>query len=339
MASISSLTTTQSKDTTRAINILDRLVWIRYESHWWPAILYESYSEVQQHLYKYLDTILKAQFAMAIMLEMNAKKETMVARVLGRSAVELVEVEEGDHREFYWKLHRRIQQGCDISNYDGNVDLYRDFHRALDEVQQVFQRYARKQNFDLLAPDSSYKTWVEAAGARIEELGLTDIIGRDEDDTSLQRINNMRTSPSFDVTNDSSPVVLNSDKYREMETDIQHHSPKYKSDKYNWNPRNGDVTSMSSLDVFAGSSTTKTVRKGNSRRSSTAAPALPSTTLIRSDGLGIDDESVSTACGKESWPSVMKPSPSSRLKLGRARATKGNRKSTPHGSTSATVFE
>ncbi len=314
MASISSLTTNKSGERTSGINILDRLVWIRYESHWWPAILYESYSEVQHHLYRYLDTILKAQFAMAIMLEMNSKKQTMVARVLGRSAVELLEIDENDHREFYWKLHKRIQQGCDWSKYDGNINLYRDFHRALDEVQQIFQMYALKHKFELLVPDSGYRTWLEAASARVEELGLSPDNSRDEYDSSSQRKN--QTAPTSS-TFESNQAVENYTNNREAATK-------------HWSPRNCDHASESPSEIAGGSVTE--VRKG---RNTKASIAVASASSNLSDLLSVDD-SVDT-CGKESWPSAMKPTPSSRLTLGRAKASKGNRKTSRVSK--AVVFE
>jgi hypothetical protein len=151
------------------INILDRLVWIKYESHWWPAIIYKSYSEVQQHLYRYLDTILKTQFAMAIMLEMNSSRPTKVARILGKSSVELVAVDSDSYHEFYWNLAAMIRQGCDLSRFVDNVDQFLEFHQALDEIVEIFTIYSRKQEFDLVLPDSGYQTWYDSAVARIEE--------------------------------------------------------------------------------------------------------------------------------------------------------------------------
>lgn len=176
MASVSSNSTTitmrrPSEDHLLAkdINILDRLVWIRYESHWWPAIIYKSYSEVQQHLYRYLDTILKTQFAMAIMLEMNSSKPTKVARILGKSSVELVAVDPDAYHEFYWNLAEMIRQGCDLSQFVDNVDHFLAFHQALDEIVEIFTIYSRKQEFDLVLPDSGYRTWYDSAVARLEE--------------------------------------------------------------------------------------------------------------------------------------------------------------------------
>jgi hypothetical protein len=151
------------------INILDRLVWIEHDSHWWPAIIYKSYSEVQQHLYRYLDTILKAQFAMAIMLEMNSSKPSKVARILGKSSVELVGVDAASYHELYWNLAAMIRQGCDLSRYVDNFDRYLEFHQALDEIVEIFTIYSQKKDFILVLPDSGYRTWYESAVARLEE--------------------------------------------------------------------------------------------------------------------------------------------------------------------------
>jgi hypothetical protein len=62
-----------------------------------------------------------------------------------------------------------IKDGSDFDNYDQNVDLYLDFHRALDEVVEIFTIYSKKQNFQLVLPDSGYRTWYDAAIANLEE--------------------------------------------------------------------------------------------------------------------------------------------------------------------------
>jgi hypothetical protein len=175
MASVSSNSTITMKRPSedhllaKDINILDRLVWIKYESHWWPAIIYKSYSEVQQHLYRYLDTILKTQFAMAIMIEMSSNKPRKVARILGKPSVELVAVEEDGYQEFYWNLAKMIRDGCDLSRFVDNVDRYLEFHQAMDEIVEIFTIYSRKQDFPLLLPDSGNRTWYEIAVATVDE--------------------------------------------------------------------------------------------------------------------------------------------------------------------------
>src|SRR5688500_10039836 len=92
------------KELSPETTLLERLVWVRYQSHWWPALLYHSYTELQQHLYDQLDTVLKAQFAMAIMRNMQDKRKIKVARLLGRSILEVIEVEDDCYCEFYWQL-------------------------------------------------------------------------------------------------------------------------------------------------------------------------------------------------------------------------------------------
>ncbi|KAL3925267.1 MAG: hypothetical protein SGILL_000525 [Bacillariaceae sp.] len=151
------------------INILDRLVWVRNDGVWFPAIIYKSYSEVQEHLYKYLDTRTKVQFAMAIMLEMNSNRRTKVARLLGKSSVELISLEEDEYHEFYWNLAKMIRKGSDLSRYQEDVDLYLEFHQALDEVLEIFYIYSRRksQGFELITPDSGYRSWYDAARARL----------------------------------------------------------------------------------------------------------------------------------------------------------------------------
>ena len=153
------------------INILDRLVWVRNDDVWFPAIIYKSYSEVQQHLYKYLDTTTKVQFSMAILYEMNSQHPSKVARLLGKPSVELVSVEKDDYHEFYWNLARMIRRGSDLSRFGDDVDLYLEFHQALDEVVEIFSIYSRKgEGFDLIVPDSGYRSWYEAAKARLDDL-------------------------------------------------------------------------------------------------------------------------------------------------------------------------
>ncbi|KAG7353003.1 hypothetical protein IV203_009051 [Nitzschia inconspicua] len=191
MASVSSSSTTitmrrpaEDHLLAKDINILDRLVWIKYDSNWWPAIIYKSYSEVQQHLYRYLDTILKTQFAMAIMLEMNSSKPSKVARILGKSSVELVAVDPESYHEFYWNLAAMIRQGCDLTRFLDNVDQFLEFHQALDEIVEIFTIYSRKQAFDLVLPDSGYRTWYDSAVAQLEEW-------TEERDTNDRDINSM----------------------------------------------------------------------------------------------------------------------------------------------------
>ena len=140
------------------IALLERLVWVRYQSHWWPALLYHSYTELQQHLYDRLDMVLKAQFAMAIMRHMQEKKSIKVARLLGRPILEVIEVEKDCYCEFYWQLPNVLPKACDVNRYGGNVDLYYDFHRALDQVEEII-REVSQENFALM-PQKDRMTWL-----------------------------------------------------------------------------------------------------------------------------------------------------------------------------------
>jgi hypothetical protein len=143
------------------IALLERLVWVRYQNHWWPALLYHSYTELQQHLYDRLDTILKAQFAMAIMRHLQEKKEIKVARLLGRPILEVIEVEEDCYCEFYWQLPNVLPKACNKARYAGNMELYYDFHRALDQVEDII-RDVSQENFALM-PKNDHQTWSERA--------------------------------------------------------------------------------------------------------------------------------------------------------------------------------
>jgi hypothetical protein len=319
MASISSFTTNKSEENASAINILDRLVWIRYESHWWPAILYESYAEVQHHLYRFLDTTLKAQFAMAIMLEMNSNKQTAIARVLGRSTVELVEIDEDGHREFYWKLNKRIERGCDLSRYGGNMDLYIDFHNALDEIVQIFQIYSVKQKFDLLPPDSSYQTWHEAAWARVEELGLSLDNSRD-DNASASRRRDRRTQNSGSVEPRRIGERATATANRKASLDVMRNHQSRMEKK-----SSSKIASVSVIEKNKG-------EKNNSSAASRQSSGNIDNML--SDLLSEDDSFTDREQGSSS---SAKCAPGSSFKFGRSWATTRNKK--PSHKSRAVVFE
>jgi hypothetical protein len=116
-------------------SVLERLVWVQYDGVWWPAILYQSYLELQQYMYtSFCSYVVKAQFALAIMRQMQEKRNVKVARLLGRETLEIIEIEDNNYREFYWHLVDILPEVCDKSNYGGNLDLFIAVHRALDEV-------------------------------------------------------------------------------------------------------------------------------------------------------------------------------------------------------------
>lgn len=143
------------------VTLLERLVWVPYKDHWWPALLYSGYKELQSHLYDELDTVLKAQFAVAIMREMNDPKRIKVARLLGREILEVVEVDDKQYAEFYWQLPKVLPFACKKSRYGSNTGLYLDFHRALDQVEEII-RDISENSFNLVSAEEK-KTWVERA--------------------------------------------------------------------------------------------------------------------------------------------------------------------------------
>lgn len=141
------------------VTLLERLVWVQYKNHWWPALLYDNYSELQTYLYEQLDMALKAQFAMAIMRQMQDSAKVRVARLLGRQILEVVEVEEDKYAEFYWQLPKVLPGACQMKRYGNDTELYLDFHRALDQVEEII-RGVSETPFNL-APGYDTKTWLQ----------------------------------------------------------------------------------------------------------------------------------------------------------------------------------
>jgi hypothetical protein len=167
------------------ITLLERLVWVRYQTHWWPALLYHGYTELQHHMYDQLDMVLKAQFAMAIMRQMQEKRKVQVARLLGRSILEVVEVEEDCYCEFYWQLPNVLPKACKRSRYGDNEELYFDFHRALDQVEDII-REVSQENFALL-PHDEQKSWVERAQIALDDSHT------DDDQSTVSRFKKVPT--------------------------------------------------------------------------------------------------------------------------------------------------
>jgi len=143
------------------VTLLERLVWVPYKDHWWPALLYTSYTELQDHLYDKLDVLLKAQFAQAIMRQLNDPKPIKIARLLGREMLEVVEVLEGQYAEFYWQLPKVLPMACRKSKYGNDTELYIDFHRALDQVEEIIRDVSGKSFVS--GGNSQKKTWVQRA--------------------------------------------------------------------------------------------------------------------------------------------------------------------------------
>ena len=143
------------------IVLLERLVWVKYMGQWWPALLYHSYTELQQHLYNELDTVLKAQFAMAIMRQLQEKRQIEVARLLGREILEVIEVEEDCYCEFYWQLPNVLPKATRLSRYRGDTQLFLDFHKALDQVEDIIR--GMSQEHFALVPTADQSTWYDRA--------------------------------------------------------------------------------------------------------------------------------------------------------------------------------
>ena len=145
------------------VTLLERLVWVKYQNkYWWPALLYQNYSELQSQLYDQLDMKMKAQIAMAVMREVQAEKHIRVARLLGRQELDIVEVTDGTYAEFYWQLPNVLPMACHKSLYT-DPEVYVDFHRGLDQVEAII-RDVTKQSFNLMPQDGNNpSSWEQRA--------------------------------------------------------------------------------------------------------------------------------------------------------------------------------
>ena len=157
------------------LSLLERLVWVKYQEFWWPALLYYSYSELQDELYKDMDMVLKAQFAMAILNNNKERKKVKIARLLGRPGLEVVELTAGGYFEFYWQLPNVLSEACKFSTYGNNLELYFDFHKALDQVEELIEDVSQ-ENFALLPGSNSY-TWLERANIALSRDGDSSSVG------------------------------------------------------------------------------------------------------------------------------------------------------------------
>lgn len=164
------------------VTLLERLVWVPYNNHWWPALLYDNYTELQDQLYKELDVVSKAQFTTAIMRQLNNPKPIKIARLLGREILEVVEVMDTEYAEFYWQLPKVLPMACRKSNYGKDTKRYLDFHRALDQVEEII-RDISENSFNLV-PNAEKKTWLQRAE---EALAYPDINSSIEGNPNLKR--------------------------------------------------------------------------------------------------------------------------------------------------------
>lgn len=105
--------------------------------------------------------VLKAQFAVAIMRQMNDPRQIKVARLLGREILEVVEVDDKHYAEFYGQLPKVLPMACRKSRYGDDLVLYLDFHRALDQVEEII-RDISKNSFNLIQSVEK-KTWLQRA--------------------------------------------------------------------------------------------------------------------------------------------------------------------------------
>lgn len=181
------------------VTLLERLVWVPYKTHWWPALIYQDYTELQDHMYNDLDVVSKAQFATAIMRQLNYPKPIKIARLLGREVLEVVEVEESEFAEFYWQLPKVLPMACRKSKYGSDTKLYLDFHRALDQVEEIIKDISSR-SFNLV-PDAGKKTWLERAQEALAVPSVTSSIAKDDasrSSNSIQLSRNLKQKEADD---------------------------------------------------------------------------------------------------------------------------------------------
>ncbi|CAJ1968413.1 unnamed protein product [Cylindrotheca closterium] len=146
------------------VQLLQRLVWVQYQSYWWPALLFQDYSELQDFVADEMDPIMKAQMAVAIMRQLKQRMNTKVARLLGKSTIEVVEITTKYH-EFYIKLPEFLPKAIDRPRYGRETQLFLDMHRALDQVEVIISEITEKP-FSLL-PGMGSITWLQKAQAQV----------------------------------------------------------------------------------------------------------------------------------------------------------------------------
>ena len=153
------------------LTLLNRVVWVKYRQiYWWPAILYNNYSEIaqQQKIWDQLDIGKRMRLSCLTMVFTNhPSNRTRIARLLGRpSLVELVEVRKnGDRCEFYWQLPTQLKRTCDSEYFRQHPDLYYDWHRAFDQMEELLRDCLGKRiALNPTASNSSTsKTWLQRA--------------------------------------------------------------------------------------------------------------------------------------------------------------------------------
>ena len=153
------------------LTLLNRLVWVKYRNntYWWPAILYNNYSEVvqQSKIWDQLDTVTRIRLNFLTMIFPNHPQNRIrIARLLGRPKLELIEVKKSDDRcEFYWQLPHLLPHAFDSEYFRHDPDLYYDWHRAFDQVEELLRDCLGKR-FALnptASNSSSSKSWLQRA--------------------------------------------------------------------------------------------------------------------------------------------------------------------------------
>jgi hypothetical protein len=166
------------KDNTPPENVLlERIVFVKYrdDNYWWPAILYHNYAEAlkQPRIWKHLDLWTKAYLInLTVFTTQDKRNRVKVAWLLGRPTVEFVEVHSDDDcAEFYWQLPMVLPTAYDSTHFERNnaIDLYYDWHRAMDQVENLLQDILGK-HFSLpggtgssLNSTGKRRTWLEQA--------------------------------------------------------------------------------------------------------------------------------------------------------------------------------
>lgn len=174
------------KDDPIELTLMDRLVFVRYrEKYWWPAILYKSNQEMmeQQSILLQVSDELPGCKLMgscsASPLQMRRKDDRyQVARLLGRPSLDIVQIKHPGREltEFYWQLSQLIPKTLDSMYFRDDLDLYYDWHRSLDQVEQLLRDCFGRKFEATLSQGSSKRTWLQRAKNVEKERWSTDTI-------------------------------------------------------------------------------------------------------------------------------------------------------------------
>jgi len=129
---------------------------------------------------------------------MQERRQIKVARLLGKSVLEVVELGEDSYCEFYWQLPNILPKACKRNHYGEDVEMYFDFHRALDQVEDII-REVSQESFALV-PDSDSTTWLERAQKTVNgKEGDSSVIGSSVSSEVRQWGSSCSCWNSFDV--------------------------------------------------------------------------------------------------------------------------------------------